>query len=466
MVEQLPAGAPKVIYCTHCGTRHAPDARFCAGCGRPVTSLVVDDIEPSPAGAAAPPRAKAVRRASDAVAPARGWREQAPGLVVLTLFLAVGLSLWVTILRPGERTSSAPSRQAPPPADTAGMPADTAGVPAGHPPTTLPDEAKKFVAAMVEKAAAAPNDVGVWKSLAQVQSRAAEIDPSFGAAAVESYKHVLGLAPDDDDAIRSLANAYYDQQQFDDAAEQYERYLRAHPDDPSVRTDLATTWLYQRKFDRAVDAYQQVIKAHPEFVQAHFNLGLAYEAMGKHDQALASLATARGLATDDQTRSQIDRVTAQLKGEPGARNVAPGAGAGAGAGAGGTAGGAAMPPNTGAPAGGMPAGNVPPAGDAAGGRPAAVAQATDFRGAVEAGLRAHSILGPKITAIEWPSPTQARVLLGNFPMQSMPEFARNLFRARLETILDDAKTRFGTSGETAIDLVDAGSGATMEHVTH
>jgi len=48
----------------------------------------------------------------------------------------------------------------------------------------------------------------------------------------------------------------------------------------------------------------------------------------------------------------------------------------------------------------------------------------------------------------------------------MPEFARNLFHSRLETILDDAKTRFPTDGETAIDLVDASSGQTMEHVTH
>jgi len=48
----------------------------------------------------------------------------------------------------------------------------------------------------------------------------------------------------------------------------------------------------------------------------------------------------------------------------------------------------------------------------------------------------------------------------------MPEFARNLFHARLETILDDAKTRFPTGAETSIDLVDASSDQTMEHVTH
>jgi predicted TPR repeat methyltransferase len=432
MVEGLPVDASGRNFCTQCGARLPRDARFCPGCGRAIVSLVVDDTEPPRAFATTPLPA------------ARGWREQALGLAVLAVFLAVGLGLWVTILRPGTHTSSAPSRQAP---------AETGGMPAGHPPTTLPDEAKKFIAGLVEKAAAAPDDVAAWKSLAQVQARAAEVDPSYAAAAVDSYKHVLGLAPDDDEAIHGLANLYYDRQEFAAAAEQYERYLKAHPDDPSVRTDLATTYLYQRQFDRAVATYQEVITAHPDFLQAHFNLGLAYEAMGKRDQALASLATARGLATDEPTRAQIDKITAQLKGEP-ARGPRMGPAPGAGADGGGSTG-----------AGAAASGARPDAGGAAPGS-SAMAQATDFRGAVEAGLRGHPILGPKITAIDWPSPTQARVSIANFPMQSMPEFARNLFRARLETILDDAKTRFGTTGETSIDLVDATSGASMEHVAH
>jgi len=50
----------------------------------------------------------------------------------------------------------------------------------------------------------------------------------------------------------------------------------------------------------------------------------------------------------------------------------------------------------------------------------------------------------------------------------MPEFARNLFHARLETILDDAKTRFppGARRRASIWSVDASSGQTMEHVMH
>ncbi len=424
-------------FCSQCGARLEPNARFCSGCGHALAA--------APAGAARPLPAQAVAPASAAP---RGWRNQLPGLVVLTVFLAVGLGLWVAILRPGAATPTAPSRP---------QAAEGASVPPGHPPTTLPDEARKFVASMEEKAKAAPDDVAAWKALAQVQARAAEIEPAYAAAAIDSYQHVLKLAPDDEDAIRGLGNAYYDQQKYDEAAAQYERYLAKHPDDPGTRTDLATTYLYQRQFDRAVAAYQSVIKAHPDFLQAHFNLGLAYEAMGKRDQALASLATARGLATDEQTRGQIDRVTAQLKGEAGGPHMPeepPGSNPAA----------AAAPPGAGAGAGAPGSMGAGPA--AAPGAPKAPPQGTDFKSAVEAALHAHPILGPKITAIEWPSPTHARVRVANFPMQAMPEFARNLFRARLETILDDAKTRFPTSEETSIDLVDASSGEVMEHVVH
>jgi hypothetical protein len=57
------------------------------------------------------------------------------------------------------------------------------------------------------------------------------------------------------------------------------------------------------------------------------------------------------------------------------------------------------------------------------------------------------------------------VLVADFPMQSMPEFARNLFKTRLDTILNDAKQKFGVSDARTIEIVDAASGDTMETVT-
>jgi tetratricopeptide (TPR) repeat protein len=335
-------------------------------------------------------------------------------------------------------------------------------MPGDHPPVALPDEAKKFVAQLAEKAKAAPQDIAAWKSLAQVQARAAEMEPSFGPQALESWQHVLSLAPEDGDAVRGIGNVYYDQQKFDLAAQQYEKYLATHDADASVRTDLATAYLYQRQLDKAVATYQQAIASKPDFLQAHFNLGLAYEAKGEREKAMASLDKARELATDDDTRTRIDRVKTQLAATPpgaAAANIAN-AGTAPPVGAGGPSGGAGAP-SAGAP--GMPPGS-PPHGPAVAPN-APLPTGKDFPSQVEAQLRAHQILGPKIQSVEWPEPGKARVLVADFPMASMPEFARNLFRTRLETILNDAKQKFAVDEPRTIEIADAASGTTMETVT-
>lgn len=429
MTERHPAGEPARSFCSQCGARLPDGARFCPGCGRAL------DAERKKGGVAAGRSAEPVARGTSvhggASAPPRTLRDQLPGLVVLALFLAAGTSIWVGVLRPPASAPGAPTRPAAPPA--------AGELPPDHPPLALPEEGKKFIAELAAKAAAAPADAGAWRTLAQVQARAAEIDPSYASGAIESYRRVLALAPDDADATRGLGNVYYDRQDYAAAAEQYEKYLARQPDDASVRTDLATAYLYQRQIDRAIAVYGEVIATHPDFLQAHFNLGLAYEAKGERGKALASLDTAHRLAADDTTRGQIERVTAQLKGEGQPRVTAP---ADSGRGEASAAGGAGRAPG------------APPA-------PAA----KDFRGAVAAGLRAHPILGPKISGIEWTDTTHVRVLVHDFPMQAMPESVRGLFRGRLETILDDAKTGHGVTGETALDIVDAASGAGMERVT-
>jgi tetratricopeptide (TPR) repeat protein len=421
-------------FCSGCGERLTPNARFCPGCGQAVGA--------APAGATS-------------------LRDQLPGLMVLTFFMVAGLAVWIGILQPGASTSSAPGRGRPVASANA---ADGDGeMPSGHPPVALPDEAKKAVAELAEKAKAAPQDVEAWKSLAQVQARATEMEPSYGPQALESWQHVLALAPADGDAVRGIGNVYYDQQKFDLASRQYEQYLQAHPDDASVRTDLATAYLYQRQIDKAVASYQEAIAARPGFLQAHFNLGLAYEAKGEREKALASIDKARELATDDETRTRIDRVKTQLAATPPGAAAASitNAGNAPNTGGGGMAGGAApgMPPfggtgvaPPGAPHGPATGGGPPPTGD-------------DFPSQVEAQLRAHQILGPKIQNIEWPEPGRARVLVANFPMQSMPDFARNLFRTRLETILTDAKHKFAVTDPRTIEIADAASGTTMETVT-
>jgi tetratricopeptide (TPR) repeat protein len=413
-------------FCAQCGARLPAGARFCPGCGA------------TAAGGAA--------SASAVPAGPRTLREQTPGLLVLAAFLAVGLGLWVSVLRSGAPEATAPRPPGPPPAAGEGG----EQLPGDHPPIGLTADAERFLAQLTAKAEAAPTDAAAWRNLAQVQARAAALDPSYGARAVESFRHLLNLTPDDADSVRSLANVYYDQKRYADAAAQYERFLQLRPDDPNVRTDLGTTYLYQQEIDRAVATYEDVIAKHPDFLQAHFNLGLALEAKGEHERAQAAIAKARSLATDDGTRERIDKVSAELKGW---RPPPPGAGVGQAAGSQQ----AAAPP---AP----PAGAGPGTGAAAG--EPAPPPAADYRAEVERSLRAHQILGPKIASIEWPDgDTRARVLVREFPMQSMPEHIRNLFRARLETMVHDAKERHGVSEARSIEIVDAATGKVMDTAT-
>ncbi len=402
-------------FCSKCGAALGTGARFCSACGTAV-------------GASSTP--------SDTVP--RSWREQLPGLAVLTTFLVAGLVLWIGVLQDtGPRSATAPR----PPGPPAG--AGDGSMPSDHPPVGLTDEAKQFLEQLTAKAEAAPSDPAAWTNLAQVQARAAALDPSYGVRAAESFRHVLNLRPDDADTIRALANVFYDQKLYAEASAQYERYLELRPDDTNVRTDLATTYLYRQEIDRAIAAYKDIIAARPDFLQAQFNLGLAYEAKGDREQALAAIGKARELATDDKTRVRIDRVVEELE------NRAPGAQPGS--------------PPAGTP-GGAPGGGP-------GGAPAAAtdgapnAAAENYRAAVEQGLRAHPILGLKITRFEWPDDTRVRVLVEKFPMDKMPDSVRNLFRGRLETIIYDAKEQFEIAEERTIELVDAASDTVMDRAT-
>lgn len=400
---------PPTRFCSQCGAALGDGARFCAGCG-----TAIGDSDSGSRGASTP----------------RTWNEQLSGLMVLAAFLVVGLVIWNDVLQQnGPTAATAPRPPGPPPVGAAG------GMPSDHPPIGITDEGKRFIEELTAKAEAAPADTAAWKNLAQVQARAAALDPSYGARAAESFRHVLELSPDDADTIRALANVFYDQKQYVEASAQYERYLELHPDDASVRTDLATTYLYRQEIERAIATYKEIIADRPDFLQAHFNLGLAYEANGNHEQALAAIAKARSLAQDESTQMRIDSVVADLEGRAQAAPLAQ------------------MPPAAGgaraAPAAGTDA--LPPA--------------ESYRAAVEQALRARPILGSKITRIEWPDDTRVLVSVDGFPMDQMPDSMRNLFRARLETIIYDAKQQFEIEGERTIELVDAASDAMMERAT-
>ena len=80
-------------------------------------------------------------------------------------------------------------------------------------------------------------------------------------------------------------------------------------------------------------------------------------------------------------------------------------------------------------------------------------------------MRGLPVAGPKVTAVDWPSKTQARVMMDDFPMDAMPAPMRDKFVADIKTRLASAKTAYKVAGTVTVDIADAGSGRVMESIS-
>ncbi|MGH7859945.1 MAG: tetratricopeptide repeat protein, partial [Candidatus Binatia bacterium] len=216
-----PSSRASVRFCPGCGEAAPRGANFCVSCG---ASL------------------RAGRR-GPAESTASGLRSQLPGLAVLATFLAVGLGLWVLVLRPAEppgRLPLAPKSSPPPPTGTG---SSQSSLPSDHPPIEIPAEVKTFIADLERKASESPRDVETWKNLAQVQYRAGQVDRQYLAKAEASFRRVLEIDPKNTDALRGIGNVHFDREEHGKAVESYSEYLKLKPGDANVRTDLGTMYL-------------------------------------------------------------------------------------------------------------------------------------------------------------------------------------------------------------------------------
>ena len=351
-----------------------------------------------------------------------------PGMERWAPLLVVGAVVGLGGLAVALGARSAPPPNVPPPR---GQQAQApGGMPDNHPPLEVPEDVRNVIAKMADAAKGKPDDLEAWRQLGFVQYRAGQVDPKYLDDATATYQHVLDKAPDDLDSIRALGNIAYDRNDPTRAMEFYRRYLKLKPDDLGIQTDLATMMLATKQYDAALEGYQAVLRADPNFFQAQFNLAIAYRAKGEDALALAALRRAREVATDDETKQRVDQLLAHVS--SGGAAPAPGEGQVAGEGGGGAGGGA---------------------GGGGG----------DMHSAVEAIFRSHPIAGSRIDRIDWTG-DDAKVVLREFPMASMPPFVRQKFIDRIRTGLRQAKTDHQVTASVTVELVDADSGTVMETI--
>lgn len=136
-----------------------------------------------------------------------------------------------------------------------------------------------FVAARSSPPAAAP------ASAAAASSAPASGGGSAGAAIstspemlqrVKEIRAALDKDPQNTDLQRELANAYYDMNDWNEAASWYEKVAAKRKDDPNLLTDLGSCYRNLGQFKKAVEMYETAQKVSPSHPQSLLNLTLVY----------------------------------------------------------------------------------------------------------------------------------------------------------------------------------------------
>jgi len=126
--------------------------------------------------------------------------------------------------------------------------------------------------------AAAPAGMGTGMGSQPTPEQMKQMADTQAAPLLEKLKS----DPANADLLASVANAYYDAQQFPTAIDYYQRALKAQPANAGVRTDMATAYWYTGDADTAIKEFNKALTYEPNKANALFNLGIV-EWQGKMD---------------------------------------------------------------------------------------------------------------------------------------------------------------------------------------
>jgi tetratricopeptide (TPR) repeat protein len=106
------------------------------------------------------------------------------------------------------------------------------------------------------------------------------------ADAEACYRQVLGLEPDQADALHLLGVLAHQVGRQDLAVELIGRAIKRDGQNPIYFSNLGVVLKDQGKLDEAMTAYRQAIRLKPDYAEAHSNLGYALWDQGKLEEAV------------------------------------------------------------------------------------------------------------------------------------------------------------------------------------
>jgi tetratricopeptide repeat protein len=109
------------------------------------------------------------------------------------------------------------------------------------------------------------------------------------AATIKTMEDQAAQNPQDPQPPLLLANLFYDNQRFQEAATWYEKALKLDPTNVNARTDLGTAYFNLGRAQDALAAYNQTLKLDPRHEPTIYNT-IIVNLEGTHDLAAARAA--------------------------------------------------------------------------------------------------------------------------------------------------------------------------------
>jgi tetratricopeptide (TPR) repeat protein len=103
--------------------------------------------------------------------------------------------------------------------------------------------------------------------------------------AIAAYKRAEDLEPGDLRTIDALAEALFNNDQYDEALKQYQQLAEADPDNNAPLIHIAEIQRHESKYEDALATIDKALKIDPTSLEAGYNQGLLLDVLGRFDEA-------------------------------------------------------------------------------------------------------------------------------------------------------------------------------------
>lgn len=104
--------------------------------------------------------------------------------------------------------------------------------------------------------------------------------------ALEEYRQVLRLRPDNAEALVCMGVLYCEMGMYNEAVEAYMKAIEVRPDAVEVYSKLGTVHVIRGEYNEAIAVFQRALGIDPANSGARYGLGIAYFMAGDNDSAL------------------------------------------------------------------------------------------------------------------------------------------------------------------------------------